>query len=207
MFVAEGHDRRAHGRVRFVGEKLEDPDPELVDVQLAGVHHHVGPVADGLEEAALVDDGLLHVGPGDGVAPAGPLEAPDQDVLGGVEIDDPDPVAPAPQLVDGPEGFLDLAAAPPDDQGHPVLARSGPAHHVGHLGEERRRHVVDHVPAGVLQGRRRRRPAGTGEAGDEDIVGRSRGGLFVGGNETNLMAADRALTWNEETLPSEPSGR
>ena len=79
---------------------------ELVDVQLAGVDHHVGPVPQGLEEAALVADGFFHLVAGDGVAPPGPLEPPHEDVLGGVEVDDPDPVALGLQRVDGGERLL-----------------------------------------------------------------------------------------------------
>jgi hypothetical protein len=79
------------------------------------------PVTDGFEQATLVGDGLFDVGAGDGVTAAGALEPADEDVGGGVEIDDPNPVAPGPELVDGPESLFDLAAAPPDDQSHPVL--------------------------------------------------------------------------------------
>ncbi len=202
VFVAEGHHRGAHGRVGLVGEELEDADTELVDVELTGVDDHIGPVADGLQPLPFVGDGLLDLGPGDGMAPAGALEPPDEDVLGCVEIDHPDPVAAGPELVDGLEGLLDLTAATTDHEGDPVLTRSGSAHRIGHLGEQGGGHVVDHIPARVLEGRRRRRAAGAGEAGDEDVVGqhrpwwggqwRAQGGVVIGG-DTPTMPRSRSL--------------
>ena len=171
VLVPEGHHRRAHARLRLVAEQLGDPLAQLVDVQLAGVDDDVGPGPHRLEESALVDDGLGHLALGDGMAAPGALEPAHQDVLGGVEVDELDPVALGPQGVDGGKGlFHPGPPAPADHQGDAVLDGPGPAHHGGHLAQQRRGHVVDHVPAGVLEGGRRGRPPRPGHAGDDQIV-------------------------------------
>ncbi len=96
VLVPERHHRHAHARLRVVAEEVGDPLAQLVDVELGRVDHDVGPGPHGLEEPALVGDGLGHLAFQDGVAPAGALEAPHQDVLGGVEIDELDAMALGP---------------------------------------------------------------------------------------------------------------
>ena len=57
------------------------------------------------------------------------------------------------KLVDCGKRLRDLdAAAASDHEGDTVLPRSGCPDSVDDLGQKRRRHVVDHVPPGVLQG-------------------------------------------------------
>ena len=137
----------------------------------AGVDHDVGPGPDRLQEATLVGDGLGHLPLQDGMAAPGPLEPPHQDVLGGVEVDELDPVSLGSQRVDGGEGLFDTRpAAPSEHEGHPVLGGPGPAHDLGHLAQQGGGHVVDHVPAGVLEGCRGRGPSRPRHAGDDQVV-------------------------------------
>ena len=98
----------------------------------AGVDDDVGPGPHRLEQPALVGDGLGHLALQDGMAPPGALEAPHEDVLGGVEVDELDPMALGPQRVDGGEGLFDprpAAAAraparrgPGSDPGRPTTS-------------------------------------------------------------------------------------
>ena len=139
-------------------------DAQLVRVQLARVDQQVGPLAHRLEQPALVGDRLLHPSGGQGVAAAGALVAADEHVVGGVEEDDPHPVARRAQLVEHVGQVVEVlgtgvAAAAADDQRDPLDARPGPVDHLDHLHDQAGRQVVDDEPAQVLEGRRRGRTA------------------------------------------------
>ena len=116
-----------------VAERLEDAQPELVRVQLARVDEEVGALAHRLQQLALVGDRLLHPAGRQRVAPPRALVAAHEDVVGGVEEDDPHPLAGGPQLVEHVGQVVEVlragvAAAAADHQGHPLDpgARAGP---------------------------------------------------------------------------------
>ena len=96
--VAEGHHRGLHGRgAALVAERLDDPRAQLVRVQLSGVDEQIGLVAHGRQQPPLVGDRLLHPTGGQRMAAAGALVAPDEDVVAGIEEEDPHPVPVGPQ--------------------------------------------------------------------------------------------------------------
>ena len=126
----------------LVAEELGDPGPELVDVELPGVEHHVRPVADGPKSLALVGDRVFDVAPPERMAPSGPLEPPDQDVVGSVEVDDAHLMARSSQLVDRGKGLCDLSLrharsrAPPGpdpDSGAPTTSATSASSEGGML--------------------------------------------------------------------------
>ncbi len=100
-----------------------------------------------LEQEPLVGDGVHHPPGGLGVAAAGPLEPPDQDVVGGVEEEDAHPVPARLESVDGREHVVEVSPAAADHEGHPLELGPGAVHQLRHLRDERRGHVVDHEPA------------------------------------------------------------
>ena len=143
-------------------EQLADPRPQLVRVELTGVEDDVGPGPQHLEQPPLVGDRLLDAARGQRVAPAGALEPPDEHVVGGVEEQDAAPGG-GPWRSDSSTGqdvLVLLPAAPADDEGHPLGLGPRAADQLGHLGDERRRQVVDDEPAEVLEGRGRGGAAG-----------------------------------------------
>ena len=170
MLEAERDDGGLHGAARLLApEHLHQPGPQLVGVQLAGVDHQVGPVPQPAEQEPLVGDGVDHPPGGLGVSSAGPLEPPDQHVVGGVEEEDAHPVPARLERIDGREHVVEVSPAASHHEGHPLQLGPGAVHQLRDLRDERRRHVVDHEPAQVLQRGPGRRPSGPGHAGHHQV--------------------------------------
>ncbi len=69
----------------------------------------------------------------------GPLEPLDQDVVGGVEEEDPDPVASGRERIHGGQHVVEVTAASPHHEGHPLHLRAGAVDQLAHLGDQGRR--------------------------------------------------------------------
>ena len=157
-----------------VGEQVEQPLPELVDVELAGVDDDVGRLADGLEQLPLEGDALDHAlaAAGQRVAAAGALEAADQHLVGRLEEEDLDRGRRSSGA--GSTAWAKSSSWPPlapDHEGDPLGLGPGRGDQLGDLGDQGGRHVVDHEPAEVLERGRRLGPAGAGQPGDDDELG------------------------------------
>jgi hypothetical protein len=107
-----------------VPEHLGHACPQLVHVELAGVEDHVRPVPDRPEPVPLVGDGVLDVATPEGVTPAGSLESPHENVIGGVEVDDPHPVALRLQVVEAASASVKFAPPPRPTRGRPGPGRA-----------------------------------------------------------------------------------
>jgi len=90
------------------------------------------------------------------MAAAGALEPADQHVVGGVQEEDADPVAPGDETVDGGEHVVQVASAPAHHERDPFHLGAGPVDQLRHLGDQGGRHVVDDEPSQVLEGGGRR---------------------------------------------------
>ena len=171
VLEAERDDRGPHGAPRFLStEYLDEPDPQLIHIELTGVHHQVGPVPEPLQKEPLVGDRVDHATGGLGVAPAGAFEPPDEHVVGGVEEQDAHPVPPRLERIHRGQHVIEVSPAAAHDEGHTLHLRTRAVDQLGHLGDQGRRHVVDDEPAEVLQSGRRRRTAGPGHAGHHQVL-------------------------------------
>jgi hypothetical protein len=149
---------------------LLDLPPQVVHGQVAGVDHEVGHRVEVVQELPLGGDpvdepaaALQRVGPADA------LEAADQHRVGGLQEQHPRTVPTLVQVADhaaqvGGEG---PAAHVDDDRDAGHLA-GRPAAQVDHRRDQRRRQVVHHVVAQVLQALGRGAAAGPGQPGHHD---------------------------------------
>ena len=158
--------RRVGGRG---AEQLGDPVLELVHVEVGGVEQDVGVAADVGHHLALALEAVEQPAAAlERVRPAGGLLAADEHVVGGLEEEQRRRPAghllvavglqrveerPRPHVDHDRDRLLDAAAVVDE------------AYDVAH---QRRREVVDHEVAEVLELLGRRAAAGTGHAGDDD---------------------------------------
>ncbi len=153
-----------------VAEAGEDPLAQLAQRQVAGVEHEVGLDPDRLEHRALELDGC-----GDAtlvrqrVAMPRLREAPDQDVVAGLEEDDDGPDPPALQRpAHGPEGQRDITGADVEDDGGARVADGLRGDQVRQLAQQLAGQVVHHDVAQVLEQLGRRGLATARETGEDD---------------------------------------
>ena len=101
-----------------------------------------------------------------------------------------------PELGDGVAQVLELAAGPADDERHPLGLGPRRGDQLGHLGDERRRHVVDHEPADVLEGGGRLRTTGARQARDDEELGHAAivAGVPAGGGPGRRAGRQAAAT-------------
>ncbi len=150
-------------------EHLHQPCPQLVAVELAGVDDQVGPITQSAEQVPLVGDGVHDAPGGLRVTPPGAFEPSDQHVVGRVQEQDPDPVPARLESVDRRQHVIEITSAPTDHERHPLQLRARAVDELGHLGDQGRRHVVDHEPAQVLERGPGRGPARAGHAGHHQV--------------------------------------
>ncbi len=70
------------------------------------------------------------------MAPARAFEPADENVIGGIEEQDPHPVLPRGQGVHRRQDLVDVAAPAPHDEGHALHLGAGPVHELGDLGDQ-----------------------------------------------------------------------
>ena len=156
------------GLGRRVREQLADPVAELVRAEARRVHDEVGVPPQALHHQALLADPLHHpVGGRQRMPVARRLVPVHERVVGGLEVQDP--VADA-ELLELLQRLRELAEEHPApgvhhdrDAGRPTR----PGGELRHLRQQRRRHVVHHEVAEVLEALRRLGPAGARQAGDD----------------------------------------
>ena len=121
-------------------------------VELAGVDHDVGPAFQILEQLPLVGDAF-----GDAlvdrerVLASGGLVAPYEHVVGRIEEQHPRAGAHLPELGQRGDEVVDELTGPHVDHEREPLRALGAAPQLGDLGDQRRREVVDHEEAEILQ--------------------------------------------------------
>jgi len=156
-------------------EGLGDAVGELVHVEVAGVDHQVGDRAQVGQRDALaleaVEQPALAL---QRVRSAGRLLPADEHLVAGVEEDERR--LPTRALVGERAGDRVEEGAGPhvDDHRDGLLAAAALVDEVDHFGQERRRQVVDHEEAEVLELLGRRAAAGPCHAGDDDELPRLR---------------------------------
>ncbi len=101
----------------------------------------------------------------------GAFEASHQHLVGRLQEQGAHDRPAGPQLVHSGLEFLQLLHVPTDDQRHPVGRRARGGDQFGHLGDQRRRQVVDHEPAEVLQSGTRLRATRARHPGDDQELG------------------------------------
>jgi hypothetical protein len=154
------------GRGRQLGE---EPLPQLAEREVRGIDDHVGLVADRFEEAALLGDRVRDAAMvAEGMAMAGLAEAPDQDVVAGLEEDDPrlDP-APLESAAHRPKGDLRIPAADVEHDRHAGEPRLIRRDQLGQIREELAWQVVDDEVAEILEELRGGGLATPGEARED----------------------------------------
>ena len=149
---------------------LGDPPPQLAAGQVAGVHHHVGALAQRRQQLALgpdpVDDPPFRR---QRVAAAGLLVAVEQRLLVGLEEEHRRLQAVGLEVVEHLQQVVEvLAAAHVGDDRGALDAAALVAEELAEAADHPRRQVVDAEVAAVLEGGDRLRLAGAGVAGDHD---------------------------------------
>ena len=149
---------------------LGDPPPQHAAGQVAGVHHHVGALAQRRQQLPLgadpVDDPPFRR---QRVAAAGLLVAVDQGLLVGLEEEHRRFQAVGLEVVEHLQQVVEVVAAAHvgDDRGA-LDAAALVAEELAEAADHPRRQVVDAEVAAVLEGGDRLRLAGARVAGDDD---------------------------------------
>src|SRR3954451_12449211 len=179
VLVPERDDVRLQGTGGLVDvEQLAQPVAQLVHVELAGVEDDVGAALHVLEQHALRGDALGDAITGrQRVLPAGRLVAAHQHLVVGVGEKHPGAGDHLLELGERRDEVVDeLARAHIDHEPEPLRALR-PAPELGHLGDERRRQVVDHEEPEVFEHVGGRGATGPGHPGDDGDVERHAGPL------------------------------
>ena len=156
-----------------LAEVGEDPLAQLAQRQVRGVKHDIGLVADRVEHAPLLGDragdaALIR----ERVAVAGLREAPDQDLVAGLEEEDLglDPAA-LEGAAHGGQGQRCIAGAHVEDDRHPLESLTVLRDQLGQPGQQLPRQVVDAGVAEILEELRRGRLARSRQpAQDHDVL-------------------------------------
>jgi hypothetical protein len=121
-----------------------------VDVEIAGVEHHVGLGLERLEHLPFAFDALLEGCFADRMPASRALVAAHEHISRRIEEQDTDPLGGRAQRIDGrPDLLLVVAAA--DDERRPIVGASWICHQFRELWDQNGRHVVDHEPAEIFQ--------------------------------------------------------
>ena len=177
VLEAEGEERErqladAPVGKHLVGDDLSQPGGR----EVAGVDRDVRLLVDGGEQLALLADRLAHLAAlCQRMAPAGLLEAVDEHLLRGLQVEQPEGelalLEPAEHLHQPVE---ELAAAHVADHGGALHLAALVAEQVGQRADHLRRQVVDAEVARVLEAGHRLGLARAREAGDDDEVAEHR---------------------------------
>src|SRR5674476_467142 len=136
VLESERENGGSHGAALvFPAEYLHQPRPELVDVQLAGIHDQIGPITNITQELPLLGDRLLDTARLLRVATPGALEAADEHIVGGIQKEDPNPVSPGFQRIDGGQYIVEVSPSASNHEGHPLHLRSTAIYQFRDLGD------------------------------------------------------------------------
>ena len=151
VLVAERHHAHLQpGVERVAGEQLDDPGPQLVDVEIAGVDDDVGLLLQRLQHPAFALDAVGQAGSTEGMTAAAAFVAAHENVGVGVEEQDAHALRRLPQRLERGADLLLVVAAAHHQRG-PLVGAAGVRDQLGELRDQRGRHVVDHEPPEVFE--------------------------------------------------------
>jgi len=173
VLVAKANDGDQHGAVVGILEALGNKVTEFMDVELRGVNHHIGQLADGLHERALVAQTFANGQSfAEGVRPARLAIAAEERVIAGIDEDQRDGMILAKVLQQSGELFELRSFARIHQQGGAAKVAFAGGVQFRKNGHQLDGEVIDTVEAHVFEGAEDGAFSGAGNAGEDNEVAR-----------------------------------